>query len=197
MRAVFVIVTAVVATIAAFVLVYPTEPGRRYLAPLFYRGGRPTPAGRRLNRAWSWLVSSGLTPERWPGHPVIGPATIETRGRRTGEPCSHMVTWVQYEGQRYLVSMLGERSDWVRNSRAAAGEAVIRRGRRHPVRLVEVPVAERAPIIRDWYERTISSTKPHLKIEPHADISEFERIASSHPVFRIEPVEPQGASING
>jgi len=157
----------------------------RWLTRRSYREGRPTSAGRAVNRFWSWLVSNGLTPERWPGQPVIGPATIETRGRRTGERCSNMVTWVEYEGERYLVSMLGERSDWVRNSRAAGGDAVIRHGRRRAVSLVEVPLAERAPIIRAWYQRTVSSTKLHLGLESTADIAEFERVAPAHPVFRI------------
>jgi hypothetical protein len=186
MRQIAVALGAFVALFAAYVMLYPTPFGRRYLVPLFYRGGRPTPAGRRLNRTWAWLVSSGLVPERWPGRPVIGPATIETRGRKTGELCSNMVTWVERDGKRYLVSMLGDRSDWVRNSRAANGQAAIRRGQRRPVRLVEVPVGERAPIIRDWYQRTVSSTRPFLKLEAAADLAEFERIAPAHPVFRIE-----------
>jgi hypothetical protein len=186
----------VAALIVAQVILYPTAFGRRYLAPLFYRGGRPTAAGRRLNLAWAWLVANGLTMETWPGHPVIGPAALETRGRKTGEPCINMVTWVEYAGDRYFVSMLGDRSDWVRNSRADGGRAAIRRGRRHPVRLEEVPVEDRAPIIRDWYKRTVSSTKVHLKLATDAEIGEFERIAPAHPVFRIVP-ENGGESTNG
>lgn len=189
MRTAVVAVFAVLGAIAAYVVVYPTGLGRRYLAPMFYRGARPTAAGRRLNRAWSWLVSNGLTPERWPGQPIIGPATIETRGRRTGERCSNMVTWVEYDGERYLVSMLGERSDWVRNSRAAGGDAVIRHGRRRAVRLVEVPLAERAPIIRAWFKRTSGSTAHHLGLQPSDSMEEFERIAPAHPVFQIVEME--------
>ena len=100
-------------------------------------------------------------------------------------PCSNMVTWVEYEGDRYLVSMLGERTDWVRNVRASGGEATIHRGRRQPVRLIEVPVEERAPIIREWYRITWTSTRPHLRLDPEAGIEEFQRIAADHPVFRI------------
>jgi deazaflavin-dependent oxidoreductase (nitroreductase family) len=184
MRLLFVVTLAAIATIAAFVIVYPTKFGHRYLVPAFYRGGRPTAAGRRLNRSWSWLASTGLLPERWPGRPA-GPATIETTGRKSGLPSSHMVTWVEYDGERYLVSMLGERSDWVLNARAADGDAVIRRGKRRPVQLVEIPPAESAPIIQKWYKITWTSTLPHLGIDPESDIEEFEKIASSHPVFRI------------
>ena len=188
MRVILLAILAALAAVAAFVFIYPTKFGHRYLVPVFYKSGRPTPAGRRLNRTWSWITSAGLVPERWPGRPA-GPATIETIGRTSGEPCSNMVTWIEYDGARYLVSMLGERTDWVRNARASGGEAVLRRGRREPVRLVEVPVGERAPIIEAWYKVTWTSTQPHLGIEPGADLSEFERIAPTHPVFRIVPLE--------
>jgi len=96
-----------------------------------------------------------------------------------------MVTWVEYDGERYLVSILGARTDWVRNSRAAKGHAVLRHGARRNVLSQEVPAAERAPIIQAWYQRTWSSTRPHLKLDPGAGVEEFERVAGAHPVFRI------------
>jgi len=96
-----------------------------------------------------------------------------------------MVTWVQYGDERYFVSMLGPGSDWIRNLRAAGGEAVFRHGRRRPVRLEEVPVERRAPIIQAWYRRTYVSTRYHFQIDPKAGIEEFERDAAEHPVYRI------------
>jgi hypothetical protein len=42
--------------------------------------------------------------------------------------------------------MLGERSPWVRNIRAAGGAAAIKHGQRHDVHLVEVPADARAPL---------------------------------------------------
>src|SRR3990172_2988325 len=124
--------------VAPVALVLSLPPVARLLLPHLYRQGRPTAAGRQVNREWSWLVSTGLTPARWPGTPVIGPATLEVRGRRSGRPRSNMVTWVEYGGQRYFVSMLGESSEWVRNLRAAGGVAVFRHGRRRSVLLEEV-----------------------------------------------------------
>jgi hypothetical protein len=41
----------------------------------------------------------------------------------------------------YLVSMLGERCDWVQNVRAADGRATLRHGRAVACRLAEVPVS--------------------------------------------------------
>ena len=192
MRRIVLLTALPIALIAGFVAVYPTGVGHRFLVPLFYRGGRPTVAGRSLNRAWSWLVSQGLTPSRWPGTPVIGSATLETTGRRTSEPRSNMVTWVEHEGRRYFVSMLGGRTEWVQNVRASDGHAVLRHGARRAVVLQEVPLAERAPIIRAWYQRTWASTRPHLRLDPKAGIEEFERVAAAHPVFRIVDDDGQG-----
>ena len=47
------------------------------------------------------------------------------------------------EGKQYLVSMLGPRSDWVKNVEAAQGDAVLRHGIQRPVHLVGVPPAEK------------------------------------------------------
>ena len=164
----------------------------RYLVPIFYRRRRPSAVGRRLNASWAWLVARGLLPETWPGFPVSGPASLEVLGRRSGRPRSNMVTWVEYEGDRYFVAMLGPHSDWVRKIRAANGEAVLRRGGRKRVRLEQVPVQDSASIIREWYQRTWQSTLHHFGLEPDADIAEFERIAPQHPVFRIVPQPEEG-----
>ena len=46
------------------------------------------------------------------------------------------------DGQRYLVSMLGEHVQWVQNVRAAGGRAALRQGRREEVFLQEVPLTK-------------------------------------------------------
>ena len=187
MRFVAPVLRPFVMALAGLLVLVPSGKSSR----LFYKRGRPTRTGRAVNRFWSWLVSSGLTTERWPGTPVIGPLTLETKGRKSGEPCSNMVTWVEHNGNRYLVSMLGERSDWVRNSRADGGKAFARYGKRRPVRLEEVPLPERAPIIQAWFGRTYGSTEHHLGVKRSDPIEEFERIAPAHPVFQIVESNPQ------
>jgi deazaflavin-dependent oxidoreductase (nitroreductase family) len=153
---------------------------------VFYKNRRPTRAGRMINRAWTWMAGAGLTPNSWPGQPRGGTIALETTGRRSGRARANVVTWVEHDGERYLVSMLGEAVDWVRNARAANGEAAIRHGDRHPVRLVEVPVDQRAPIIQAYLKRTRISTQEHLGgIAVDAPLEEFQRIAPRHPVFRI------------
>jgi len=162
----------------------------RPLVRLLYPNGRPNRVAKFVNGSWSWLVSMGITPSRWPGKPVCGPATIEVRGRRSGKPRSTMTTWIEHEGDRYFVSMLSERSDWVRNIRAAGGEAALRRRTRRNVHLEEVPVEARAPIIQAWYQRTWRSTRPHLGLAPDVPLAAFEDAAREHPVFRL--CEPPG-----
>ena len=182
---IFVLRPVALLLVAPIALVLALPPISRLLLPHFYRGGRPTRAGRFGNRCWSWLASMGVLPSRWPGRPVIGPATLEVPGRRSGRPRSNMVTWVEHEGDRYFVSMLGPRSDWIRNLEAAGGDAVFRHGRRRKVHLEEAPVERRAAIIQAWYSRTHVSTRYHFGIDPQAGIAEFERAASEHPVYRI------------
>ena len=141
---------------------------------MFYR--RPSALTRLMNRVVSWLASLGLTPSRT--------ITLEVKGRRSGEMRSTVVNWVEYEGTRYLVSPRGE-AEWVRNVRAAGGEAVIRHGRRRPVRLEELPPEQRAPILQLYLRQNALSTRQHFGIDPRAPLEEFERLAARHPVFRI------------
>jgi hypothetical protein len=47
-------------------------------------------------------------------------------GRRTGKTVSFPVVVAGYQGERYLVSMLGEGTNWVGNVRAAGGRAAPR-----------------------------------------------------------------------
>ena len=140
----------------------------------FYR--RPTKLTQMMNGALGWLASLGLTPSRM--------ITLEVKGRRSGETRSTVVNEVQHEGERYLVSPRGE-SEWVRNVRAAGGEATIRHRGRRRVRLEEVPSEQRAPILKKYLGENAMSTKQHFGIDPKAEIAEFEAISGRHPVFRV------------
>jgi len=141
----------------------------------FYR--KPMAVMRLMNRVFSAFASLGLTPS----HMI----TLETKGRKSGLPRSIVVNSVEYGGQRYLVSPRGE-TEWVRNVRADGGRATMRHRGRRPVKLMEVPVEERAPILQAYLKANAMSTKAHFGIEPSAPIEEFQREAAKHPVFRIE-----------
>jgi hypothetical protein len=82
--------------------------------------------------------------------------------------------------------MLGEHANWVRNVRAADGRAVLRRNGSQTVRLVEVAPAERAPILRAYLD-VAPGARPHIPVDRHAPLEEFERISHEYPAFRIVP----------
>jgi deazaflavin-dependent oxidoreductase (nitroreductase family) len=145
---------------------------------VFYRGWRPTRLGKLVNSAWAWLSGLGLTPQ------IL--LTLQVKGRRSGRLRTNILAAVTYGGQRYLVSMLGDESEWVRNVRAAGGDAFIKRGRSRPVVLTEIPPAERAPILKA-YCQVATSGRHHFPVPHTAPVSEFEAIAADYPVFRIDP----------
>jgi hypothetical protein len=142
-----------------------------------YRGGRPGGLAKVMNRISAIQFSAGfLSPER--------AATLEVQGRRSGRTISFPVVVAEYQGERYLVSMLGEDANWVSNVRSAGGRAVLRR--RHPesVHLEEVEAGACAPILRR-YLAVAPGARPHIPVDRHAPLKEFERIAAQFPAFRI------------
>ena len=80
-----------------------------------YRGGRPNRFARFQNNATALAFAAGIVPRRG--------AALQIRGRRTGRVITFPVAIADYEGERYLVSMLGGDVNWVRNLRAAGGRA--------------------------------------------------------------------------
>ena len=92
----------------------------------------------------------------------------------------------EVNGERYLVSMLGEGVNWVRNVRAAGGEAVLRHGHREEVRLEGVAPERRAPVLKAYLGRA-PNARTHVPIDKDAPLEEFERAAPQFPVFRVVP----------
>ena len=143
-----------------------------------YVGGRGNATARRYARFWNIALRLGLLPRRW--------VTLEVRGRRTGRVTRFPLGMADVGGQWYVVSMLGE-CDWVRNVRAEGGRATLRRRRVRPVRLVEMPVEERALVIRRYVE-IVPGGRPHIAVDRHEPVEAFEAIASKYPVFQVVPL---------
>ena len=110
--------------------------------------------------------------------------SLEVRGRRHGRLISLPVVVADYEGERYLVSMLGEDVNWVANVRAAGGHAVLRHGRPEEVLLEEVDPQLRGPILRR-YLQLAPGARAHIAVDPSASLDEFEAVAPRYPVFLI------------
>jgi hypothetical protein len=142
-----------------------------------YEGGQPNWVARAMNYTSALQFSTGvLAPKGW--------VTLEVPGRRSGRLVSVPVVVTEMDGARYLVSMLGGSANWVRNARAADGRVTLRHGRREQVRLAEVPTERRAPILRR-YLQVAPGARPHVPVDRHASLDEFEAIAADYPVFKI------------
>jgi pimeloyl-ACP methyl ester carboxylesterase len=157
----------------------PTKPATAAIETFtrwLYRGGRPNSLARTLNRGWARIFATGRGPAMV--------ATLEVVGRRSGQPVRLPVVIADLDGERYLVSMLGDSTNWVRNVRAAGHRAALIKGGRTAVRLEEVPVQLRAPIIKR-YCQVATSGRVHIPVDPEAPISAFELVADRYPAFRI------------
>jgi len=141
-----------------------------------YRSKRPNWIARIANRAWATVASSGIT-----SSPVV---TLEVTGRKSGRTVSLPVVLAVVDGERYLVSMLGEHVNWVEKVRAAGGRAVLRSGGREEVHLQEVPVEQRAPILKA-YLQDAPGARPHVPVNKDASLAEFEKVTPAFPVFRV------------
>lgn len=141
-----------------------------------YESGRPNWLARPQNRLSGVLFAAGIHPRRV--------ATLEVRGRTSGRTISMPVVIADLHDEEYLVSMLGERANWVKNVRAANGVATLRRGRRENVRLEEVDVADRSAVIRR-YAAVAPGGRPHLGLDRHPTLQECADLAAETPVFRI------------
>ncbi len=149
-----------------------------------YRGGHPNRLASVLNGIWRLVGVAGLPPHRL--------NALEVRGRRTGKLRSFPVVVADYEGERYLVAMLGESAHWVANARASGGRAVLRHGHREAVRLEEVDSGGRAPIL--WrYLQLAPGARAHIPVDPRAPLTDFETVAQRYPVFRVRPDSPSRA----
>ena len=140
-----------------------------------YRGGRPGWSARVTNRLGAFTFAAGIGPNR--------AATLEVRGHKSGRTISFPVVVADYQGERYLVAMLGQKTNWVRNLRAD-GHAVLRRGRPEHVSLVEDVSDKRAAILRRYLELA-AGARPFFPIDRHAPLKDFERIVDLYPVFRV------------
>jgi deazaflavin-dependent oxidoreductase (nitroreductase family) len=140
---------------------------------------------RRLNWLGVPLTSLGLAPRY--------AVTLQVRGRRSGKPRRTPILRTPYRGQDYLVALAGE-SQWVRNVRAAEGQAILRRRTAHRVRLQELPPEERPEVIGEYLRRgrqrsgakaAAKQARSYFGLHPDASVEEIRAVAGYYPVFRV------------
>src|SRR4029450_4674134 len=135
-----------------------------------YKGGHPNLLARALNRGWAIVFGAGIWPSRM--------ATLEVVSRKSGRTITLPVVIADHDGERYLVSMLGDGAGWGRNVRAARGRAVLRHRRRRarrppargaPVQLDEIPVADRPPVLKR-YLAVAPGARAHIPVDRNAPL---------------------------
>lgn len=130
----------------------------------------------------------------------IGSFTLLTvRGRKSGKLIETPLAIFDQEGKRYLIATYGL-VNWVRNLRAAGGEATITCGRHiEKIHAVELPPKTAAPIFREALRsgppgipavlvRMYRSffVLPYLNITTNSSLEEFEHEVLTHPVFLLQ-----------
>jgi deazaflavin-dependent oxidoreductase (nitroreductase family) len=101
-------------------------------------------------------------------------------GRTTGEPRSTPVSIATVDGARYIVAAFADAA-WVKNVRAAGSGTLSRGGQREVVRLDELPVIERGPILRAFLEQVRGGVRFFGDQTP----DEIAAAADRYPVFRV------------
>ena len=120
-----------------------------------YHGGRPNWIARAMNRLGAAVASMGVTSNIM--------VTLETTGRSSGRTISQPMVVAVINGQRYLVSMLGENVNWVKNVRAAGGKAALRSGSREEIQLEEVPTNSARSNLEGLPAASTGSTTPYTR----------------------------------
>ena len=133
------------------------------------------------NRVVTAMNKAGLAP----GTQYV----LSIPGRRSGLMRSTPVSLLEVDGARYVVT--GFDTQWVKNARVA-GWGTIQRGREiTPVVLRELPVDERAPVLREFPVQVPHGT-PFFErlLGLPADPEAFAAAADRCPVFRLDTWHP-------
>ncbi|GHF32720.1 deazaflavin-dependent oxidoreductase (nitroreductase family) [Amycolatopsis bartoniae] len=136
----------------------------------------------RINKVITGLQRLGI---------AFGPMQLLTvAGRRSGQPRTFPIAVLPLTGGEYLVQAF-QNAAWVANVRAA-GTATLSRGRRSStVRLIEVPVEERRPLLREVVETQPASAAQRYVTNGLADAPTPDAVAAAADriaVFRVEAV---------
>jgi deazaflavin-dependent oxidoreductase (nitroreductase family) len=124
---------------------------------------------------------------------------LTVRGRKSSKPIVTPIAIFVHDQKRYLVAPYGV-VNWVRNLRAARGEATLTR-RRHSERIhaIELEPGAAALVFREALRSGPPGVPavsfrvyrallvlPYLGVTENASLEEFEREVLTHPVFLVQ-----------
>lgn len=118
------------------------------------------------------------------------PLLLSVPGRRSGQLRTTPVSPVVVANQRYLVAGFAD-ADWVKNARASGWGLLGHGKQRNRVRLRELPIAERPPVLKAFVTE-MRGSRGFINVPPDAPLSTFAAVADRFPVFRVEAAETSG-----
>ena len=112
---------------------------------------------------------------------------ISIAGRKTGKMRSTPISVLHVNGQRYVVT--GFETQWVKNARKVGKGTLARGWKKEQVILVELPVEERPPILRE-FPRQVPHGVPFFEklLNIPGDPDALAEAAPRCPVFRLDGV---------
>jgi deazaflavin-dependent oxidoreductase (nitroreductase family) len=117
----------------------------------------------------------------------FGPLVLlSVRGGKSGHVYTTPVALVEQRGTRWLVAAFGE-VNWVHNLRVAGAAQLTRGRRREAIGVAELGAADAAPVLKQFLTnfQLVPFIRPYFDVTPQSPLSDFEREAAQHPVFRI------------
>jgi deazaflavin-dependent oxidoreductase (nitroreductase family) len=139
---------------------------------------KPARSTNVFNESVAWLTRRGIS--------VYGSRVLYVRGRKSGELRSQPVNPLPYQGERYLVAPRGT-TQWVRNIRAANGEAELRLGRKvEPIRAIEIADDDKPALLRAYLKKWAFESGVFFNgLTAKSTDEELRAAAPGYPVFRL------------
>lgn len=134
-----------------------------------------------INKIISGLQRAGL---------AFGPMQLLTvRGRRTGRELTFPIAVNELSGGRYVFQAF-PKAAWVANVRAADTVTLTRGRKAATARLVEVPVTDRGPLLRELVETSPASVGRRFVTTGLAEHATPEGVAAAADRIAVFSVEP-------
>jgi hypothetical protein len=118
------------------------------------------------------------------------PLLLSVPGRRSGRLQTTPVSPVEHAGHRYIVAGFAD-ADWVKNARAAGWGLLGKGPEPERVRLTELPVGERSPVLKAFVTN-VRGGRGFINVPPAAPLAAFAEVADRFPVFRTDAGEAAG-----
>jgi F420H(2)-dependent quinone reductase len=126
-----------------------------------------------------WMVRLNVAMLRL-GMSIGSQQLLTVPGRTTGKPRSTPVSIAIVDGTRYIVAAFSDAA-WVQNVRVAGSATLSRRRIVESIRLIELPVEERGPVLRAF----LHQVRGGVRFFGSVDVEAVVAAADHYPVFQL------------